>query len=52
VEAIEAWAEQAGETCRSISAVTGQGLAELIAEVGRRLDEMRPMPEGREIGHD
>jgi GTP-binding protein len=40
VEAVERYAAEHDRTCLTISSVTGEGLAGLIQEVGRRLDEL------------
>ena len=52
VEAIHRWAEQTGEACRTISAVTGEGLTDLIREIGKRLDEIPAEPTGRMADDD
>jgi GTP-binding protein len=47
VRAIRDWAVQTGRTCAAISAVTGEGIKELIRELGDRLDAMQPEPAER-----
>ena len=41
VERVRGYAAETGQRCRLISAVSGEGLQELIREVGSMLDELR-----------
>jgi GTP-binding protein len=42
VERVQAYAASRGLHCALISSVTGEGLQELVLDVGRRLDELVP----------
>jgi GTP-binding protein len=49
VETVRRFAAESDQTCHLISSVTGEGLPDLIADVGARLDEIGPGDPQREV---
>jgi hypothetical protein len=45
VEAVLKYAADAGQPCHEISAVSGEGIQELVHAVGARLDSLTPVAE-------